>query len=157
MFTVRPRHMQCDLHCRERPQQHARDVLCSARAAEASERNQLWTKQLIASSGSGAGLGPACDSLHSSHDVLHYVHPTIIHPIETCWWVPLLFGLAGAILGVGIPLLDDALGTGEAWGTRPPSRVGALPLLSRVLMLWCRRHSACALVCELACRSTRAA
>lgn len=27
--------------------------------------------------------------------------------LETCWWVPLLFGVAGVILGVGFPVLDD--------------------------------------------------
>uniref|UniRef100_A0A383W9M4 Uncharacterized protein n=1 Tax=Tetradesmus obliquus TaxID=3088 RepID=A0A383W9M4_TETOB len=27
---------------------------------------------------------------------------------ETCWWVPLLFGLAGLILGLAVPLLDEA-------------------------------------------------
>jgi hypothetical protein len=26
---------------------------------------------------------------------------------ETCWWVPLLFGVAGLILGLGVPLLDE--------------------------------------------------
>jgi hypothetical protein len=26
---------------------------------------------------------------------------------ETCWWVPLLFGVAGLILGLSVPLLDE--------------------------------------------------
>ncbi|CAG9466520.1 unnamed protein product [Pedinophyceae sp. YPF-701] len=62
---------------------------------------------------SAAVLGPYCDSQHSSHDILHYVEPTILAPIETCWWVPPLFAVAGVILGVGHPLLDKTLGAGE--------------------------------------------
>jgi hypothetical protein len=33
---------------------------------------------------------------------------------ETCWWVPLLFGVAGLILGLSVPLLDElAMRTGN--------------------------------------------
>ncbi|WIA14256.1 hypothetical protein OEZ85_002792 [Tetradesmus obliquus] len=51
------------------------------------------------------------------HDVLHYANPSIKLQLqlggvswsfETCWWVPLLFGLAGLILGLAMPLLDEA-------------------------------------------------
>eukprot|EP00850_Spirogloea_muscicola_P007975 SM000041S15534 [mRNA] locus=s41:652036:654112:- [translate_table: standard] len=82
--------------------------------------------------GAGAVLGPLLDGQHSSHNVLHYAHPqarkvpcpaprvslarymvsiqvlsigTCFH-LETCWWVPLLFGVAAVILGLSHPLLD---------------------------------------------------
>eukprot|EP00195_Chlamydomonas_chlamydogama_P009987 CAMPEP_0202906088 /NCGR_PEP_ID=MMETSP1392-20130828/37269_1 /ASSEMBLY_ACC=CAM_ASM_000868 /TAXON_ID=225041 /ORGANISM="Chlamydomonas chlamydogama, Strain SAG 11-48b" /LENGTH=214 /DNA_ID=CAMNT_0049594447 /DNA_START=174 /DNA_END=818 /DNA_ORIENTATION=- len=59
----------------------------------------------------GAALGPFCDGLHSSGNVLHYTNPSIIQlgpvTLETCWWVPVLFGVAGLILGVSYPVLDE--------------------------------------------------
>lgn len=55
---------------------------------------------------SGALLGPICDSAHSSNNVLHYTHPTITAPIETCFWVPPLFAIAAVILSVGHIFLD---------------------------------------------------
>lgn len=72
----------------------------------------LLMKQSIAMFASGAVLGPLCDGLHSSHNILHYNHPTVLSlpslhwSLETCWWVPLLFGVAGVILGVRYPVLD---------------------------------------------------
>jgi len=60
------------------------------------------------------GQGPLCDGCHSRHDVLHYASPTFIgmqgtiFGLETCWWVPILFGGAGVILGASHPLLDRA-------------------------------------------------
>ncbi|KAL6752943.1 hypothetical protein V8C86DRAFT_530655 [Haematococcus lacustris] len=58
----------------------------------------------------GAVLGPLLDGLHSQNDVLHYKDPVHLHlsgfELETCWWVPLLFGAAGIIIGIGVPALD---------------------------------------------------
>lgn len=91
----------------------------------------LW-RQTVALAASGAVLGPLCDGLHSSHDVLHYVFPihlsVAVPPfdawdLETCWWVPLLFGLAGIIIGVGYPVLNEAVNPpapgakGPGWAT----------------------------------------
>jgi hypothetical protein len=60
----------------------------------------------------GAVLGPLCDGLHSSQNVLHYHQPVVLTigswSLETCWWVPGLFGVAGLILGIG-PILDERL------------------------------------------------
>lgn len=71
--------------------------------------------QVVASFAAGAALGPVLDGTHSAHGVLHYAHPSLLrvgaYTLETCWWVPLLFGVAGVILGVGHPLLDDADGS----------------------------------------------
>ncbi|KAK9809857.1 hypothetical protein WJX72_000432 [[Myrmecia] bisecta] len=82
---------------------------------QASGQAELLWKQCTAMFAAGAALGPLCDGQHSSHDVLHYERPVMlqIEPVnlhlETCWWVPLLFGCAGVILGIGHPLLDDLL------------------------------------------------
>lgn len=75
-----------------------------------------------------AVLGPLCDGLHSSADVLHYRRPDVllhlnfgpVHwGLETCWWVPILFGAAGIVIGVGVPVLDELVGSWqEAGGTR---------------------------------------
>jgi len=65
-----------------------------------------------------AVLGPLCDGLHSAAGVLHYRHPSLnlnlqlaaggpAWGLQTCWWVPLLFGVAGVIIGVGVPVLDQ--------------------------------------------------
>ena len=39
--------------------------------------------------GAAAVLGPLCDGQHSSHDVLHYAHPSHLSlgtlQLETCW------------------------------------------------------------------------
>ena len=64
-------------------------------------------------------LGPLLDGLHSSHNVLHYHHPVLIKilsfQLETCWWVPILFGLAGIILGVSHPLLDGVIDSSSSY------------------------------------------
>jgi hypothetical protein len=53
----------------------------------------LW-RQVAATACAGAVLGPLLDGQHSSHDVLHYAHPTwLLHldagalhwSLETCW------------------------------------------------------------------------
>ena len=67
--------------------------------------------QAIAMWAAAAVLGPLCDGCHSRHDVLHYVDPLRlslgdVFALETCWWVPVLFGGAGIILGTSHPLLD---------------------------------------------------
>lgn len=73
-------------------------------------QKSLFVKHSIAMISSGAVLGPCCDGLHSRNDVLHYSQPIVVPilDLETCWWVPLLFGLAGWIIGLGVPLLDSA-------------------------------------------------
>jgi hypothetical protein len=52
-----------------------------------------------------------------------------IQPRGGCRWVPVLFGIAGILIGVGVPLLDEALHVGSntvdtdsagAWWQRPP-------------------------------------
>ena len=60
---------------------------------------------------SGAVLGPLCDGLHSRFGVLRYAHPIELSPLflETTWWTPLLFALAGVIIGTGLPFLDEQL------------------------------------------------
>ena len=67
----------------------------------------VWLKQTAAVAASSAVLGPLCDGCHSRHDVLHYANPTVQLPLlETCWWVPVLFSLAGITLGTSHPILD---------------------------------------------------
>lgn len=49
----------------------------------------LLRDQAVAMAAAGATLGPLCDGLHSSSNVLHYVNPTIRNlgplELETCW------------------------------------------------------------------------
>ncbi|GMH38997.1 hypothetical protein BSKO_06895 [Bryopsis sp. KO-2023] len=91
-----------------------------------SETRALIAKQTALSFASGALLGPVCDGFHSSHDVLHYKDPVLIqldwigYSLETCWWVPVLFGVAGVILGVSHPLLDE-------WRAGKPNQQFARP------------------------------
>ena len=82
-----------------------------ATSSSSQATSPILVKQSMAMFSSGAVLGPLCDGLHSSNGVLHYSSPILMPLInlETCWWVPLLFGLAGIILGVGVPLLDSLL------------------------------------------------
>jgi len=65
---------------------------------------------------SGAMLGPFLDSFHSAFGVLQYDSPITAtlwgpdaqHPaLITTWWVPLLFGLAGFLIGWLYILLDS--------------------------------------------------
>ena len=64
----------------------------------------------------GAALGPFLDSYHSAFGVLQYDVPLQVslwgsedHPaLITCWWVPLLFGVAGWLIG-WLYILYDAL------------------------------------------------
>ena len=89
--------------------------------------------------GASAALGPLCDGLHSAADVLHYERPTLLlrlgesadgggaplWALETCWWVPLLFGVAGVIIGVGVPVLDEVLAARGASGGTKAGRTAA--------------------------------
>ena len=79
---------------------------------EAEPRSSLWPSQLLATAASGVALGPLCDSLHSRHGVLRYEPPTLrvdFLDLETTWWTPVLFAVAGVILGAGLPFLDEKL------------------------------------------------
>jgi hypothetical protein len=56
----------------------------------------LLSRQAVGLFAAGAALGPFCDGLHSQHNVLHYVNPSVslqLHELswsfETCWWVVL--------------------------------------------------------------------
>ena len=53
------------------------------------------------------------------------VRPSPLAPSSGSRWVPLLFGLAGVILGVSYPLMDRLLGQGP-YGSQPGA--GGLPL-----------------------------
>lgn len=50
-----------------------------------------WVReQCLVMALASAVLGPFCDGLHSSHDVLHYAQPSLLHlpgelTLETCW------------------------------------------------------------------------
>lgn len=54
--------------------------------------NYLLPRQAVAMFAAGAALGPFCDGLHSQHNVLNYVNPTVSLQLdsikwsfETCW------------------------------------------------------------------------
>lgn len=55
------------------------------------------------------------------------------YTLETCWWVPALFGTAGVILGVSHPLLDD-------WRKSQPESQFVLPTGRNDLLLLCWRQ-----------------
>jgi len=92
--------------------------------AKDAEGSRPWLKQAGAMWISAALLGPVCDGRHSSHDVLHYAADSLAGPpwqlslggnvlLETCWWVPIVFGGAGVILGAAHPILDERWGGGS--------------------------------------------
>jgi Insulin-induced protein (INSIG) len=63
---------------------------------------------------SSAILGPLLDNQHSQYNVLAYTDPIKFSllpgglvDVETTWWTPLLFGVAGVIIGVGLYSLDS--------------------------------------------------
>lgn len=71
-------------------------------------------------------LGPLCDGLHSQYGVLEYAAPITpfqaVHwDFETTWWTPLLFALAGIILGVSHPILDANFPESKPRGGTDPS------------------------------------
>jgi len=107
-------------------------VYAASSARDANETTDSAIKHVVplafVSFVAGALLGPVLDGTHSSHNVLHYTNPSIlrfgdVYQLETCWWVPLLFGLAGIILGVSHPLLDDYHDTKNAKEMALPARV----------------------------------
>ena len=58
---------------------------------------------------SGAALGQAIDIAYPMNGALDYYWPiweVASLGIEVCWWIPILYGIAGAILVVGFPLFD---------------------------------------------------
>jgi len=80
----------------------------------------VWLKQTTAMFAGSAVLGPLCDGCHSRHDVLHYVEQPgkVLLPglgdasvplLETVWWVPVMFGVAGIVLGASHPFFDAVL------------------------------------------------
>uniref|UniRef100_A0A7S0RHV2 Uncharacterized protein n=1 Tax=Chlamydomonas leiostraca TaxID=1034604 RepID=A0A7S0RHV2_9CHLO len=99
---------------------------------QAAISSQLLGNVAIASFASGAVLGPMLDGLHSSNNVLHYANPTTItlgaYTLETCWWVLVLFGVAGVILGVSVPLLD------RVWPGRDQAQAPPAPSWPAVLL-----------------------
>ena len=105
----------------------------------------LLQQSLIMFSASSV-LGPLCDGQHSSHDVLHYDEAPASRPwqldlwllhLETSWWVPVMFGLAGLVLGVGHPLLDAWLpGSCPRHGASPTWKVVLLGITAFVLQYW---------------------
>jgi hypothetical protein len=46
----------------------------------------LLPRQAVALFAAGATLGPFCDGLHSQHNVLHYVSPTLSLQLESLGW-----------------------------------------------------------------------
>ena len=95
----------------------------------------LLLQQSLVMGSASAVLGPLCDGLHSAHGALRYARPLLLDlppaapllRLETTWWTPLLFALAGVILGVSHPLLDAALPGGERpRGGRDPPWPGVL-------------------------------
>eukprot|EP00527_Entomoneis_sp_CCMP2396_P001621 CAMPEP_0198143690 /NCGR_PEP_ID=MMETSP1443-20131203/9474_1 /TAXON_ID=186043 /ORGANISM="Entomoneis sp., Strain CCMP2396" /LENGTH=416 /DNA_ID=CAMNT_0043806965 /DNA_START=16 /DNA_END=1266 /DNA_ORIENTATION=- len=71
----------------------------------------------IAMTGAGAVLGPFLDAYHSAFGVLQYDDPfkailwgSAEYPgLTTVWWVPVLFGLAGFIIGWMYVILDQGI------------------------------------------------
>jgi hypothetical protein len=95
--------------------------------------------------GASAILGPLLDNQHSLHGVLAYTHPIeIALPgllVETTWWTPLLFAVAGAIIGVGTPLLDELLSSSNSPETKeneidPSWAVVLIGITAFVLQYW---------------------
>mmetsp|Transcript_6156 Transcript_6156/g.18599 ORF Transcript_6156/g.18599 Transcript_6156/m.18599 type:complete len:259 (+) Transcript_6156:84-860(+) len=62
-----------------------------------------------ANSISGALLGPLLDNYHSTFGALQYNHPVEFAGVTTTWWTPLLFALAGFIIGNGVIIVDQTL------------------------------------------------
>lgn len=93
-FSLSPRRPQRPsvTPCATRDGEGARS--CSQNDGESdpnSSSSSLWPEQLLATSLSGAALGPLCDSLHSRFGVLRYERPFHVgfgDGLETTWWTP---------------------------------------------------------------------
>lgn len=95
--------------------------------------------------GASAILGPLLDNQHSLHGVLAYTHPIRIDLpvllVETTWWTPLLFALAGVIIGAGTPALDELLSSSKPDETKdnridPSWTVVLIGITAFVLQYW---------------------
>jgi hypothetical protein len=86
-----------------------RSLTIHASSKTPDDHSNVVIKQSIAMFSSGAVLGPMCDGMHSLNGVLAYKEPFAVPLLnfQTCWWVPCLFGIAGWIIGLGVPLLDS--------------------------------------------------
>jgi len=81
-----------------------------------SQLARLWAMGFL----SGAVIGQLIDFAYPLSNSLHYHHPIWKSGgFEICWWIPILYGVAGAILWVGYPLLDRKLGQKPVGGFNP--------------------------------------
>jgi hypothetical protein len=110
---------------RNDPDHISRDSPLSRIKAKVSSENAR--KFSILMSLAGASLGPFLDSYHSAFGVLQYDSPIQLtlwassdsHPaLITCWWVPLLFGFAGWLIG-WLYILYDAIFTVPTSSSQP--------------------------------------
>ena len=75
----------------------------------------------------GAVLGTALDAIHVHNGVLVY-HGATIGDIG--WWVPLQFGVVGALVGLAIPVIERSVGVAEPPTWRVDQVVGELMLFA---------------------------
>jgi hypothetical protein len=71
---------------------------------------------------SGAVVGQLVDFAYPLSNSLHYHRPTWKLEgtgLEVCWWIPILYGIAGLILVIGHPLLDRRTGQEPRGGFNP--------------------------------------
>jgi len=73
----------------------------------------------------GAALGTALDALHAYGDVERYPHPALG---ELGWFVPLEFGLAGAVSALALGQLERIVGGSRRWSGWERAR--ELPVLA---------------------------
>jgi hypothetical protein len=153
-------------HHRSKRRRSRSQPLCLATASPREPGSLL--EQSVALFGAGAVLGPLLDHQHSRFDVLHYEHPLLLRlppdlvvpdtsyapwlrslvdaffvresaGLETAPWVPVLFGTAAVIIGLGHTLGDDAVLARQQAGAgsgRPPGspRTGYEPSWSAVAL-----------------------
>jgi len=122
----------------------------------------VLVEQAVSMFGAGAILGPLLDHQHSRFDVLHYEHPLLLRlppdlmlpdtdfapwlrslvdtlflresaGLETAPWVPLLFGSAAVIIGLGHTQGDDAVIAARGASAGAP-RTGYEPAWSAVVL-----------------------
>lgn len=71
---------------------------------------------------SGCVVGQIIDVSYPMNGALHYHNPTWEIKslgIEICWWIPILYGIAGVILVVSHPMLDRWTGQKPRGGFNP--------------------------------------